>query len=85
MFESSPRLIVYSNRKPLLGTAEVVMRMSDSIVIVAIVSLAMLGTVAMVMLGTYFKDRIAFGTKVKVKDIIESEVAVEATDKESKK
>jgi hypothetical protein len=59
--------------------------MNDSIVLVAIVCITLVCVVSIVCVTTYMKDKINYKIKTNVRDVVKSELAVTAEDKESKK
>jgi heme/copper-type cytochrome/quinol oxidase subunit 2 len=59
--------------------------MSDSTVLVAMVCVTLVSVVSIVCVTTYLKDKINYKIKANVKDVMESELAVTAEDKEPKK
>ena len=59
--------------------------MSDSVIIVISICITSSGLTAMVIVGTYLKDRLEIKGKSSVGNLTESEISMTAEDKNSKK
>lgn len=61
--------------------------MSDNVIILmlALICVTVLGLTAMVLIGTYFKDKLTLKGKSSIGNITENEISITAEDKNSKK
>lgn len=58
--------------------------MSDTVIVLALICITSLSLTAMVIVGTYFKDRLAIKGRSSVGKLAENEISITAEEKNSK-
>jgi hypothetical protein len=65
-------------------TSEGVTNMSDTVIVLALICITSLSLTAMVIVGTYFKDRLAIKSRSSFGKLAENEISITAEEKNSK-